>query len=285
MGFARKPSKPNPTTKSGFFANQIKQDEERKQKAMVLEAGKQAEREKIKEKVRAEALKDAFVNQEVDAKLMGMFDEDDEVNPRKRGADSDDEEGGSDQDDHETKRLRLMAKLSADPNASNEEEEEDSMDGTQQPSEPTNELMVDDAVINGVTEPGNSKPAWTTILSFDKSFKLLVDIERITRRVRRRRKVIKKVTSQVGKYMKTVDVEGWESYSEEELAPVVKSVPKVPVMQQHDVVVDPMPVENKPVEAAASTKKTSPTKPKGKAATKKAAANHGQKLISSFFKK
>ncbi|KAJ3010387.1 UNVERIFIED_CONTAM: hypothetical protein HDU68_002163 [Siphonaria sp. JEL0065] len=258
------------TSKTSFFATQIKQDEERKQKAAFVESAKQAERDKVKEKVRAEAVKDAFVNRDLDAKLMGMFDNEEEevtfsssqTNTRKRGVESDDE-GDSDQDDHETKRLRLMAKLSTDPNANDDDDEEE--DAFQKPAlSPQEPMAVDDEVVSPINQP---------------------DVERTTRRVRRRRKVVKKVTVQVGKYMETKDVEGWESYSEDEVVPVVKSVPKIPVMQK------PLPtavvvVEEKNSEATGEdNKKVSPTKSKGKAVSKKAAANAGQKLISSFFKK
>ncbi|KAJ3297154.1 hypothetical protein HDU79_004528 [Rhizoclosmatium sp. JEL0117] len=276
--------KPNTTaSKTSFFATQIKQDEERKQKAAVVDAVKQAEREKLKEKARAEAVKDAFVHKEVDEKLMGMFDEEDEVNvfrfdvrfllsvsqkvnTKKRGAvDDDDEDGESDQDDHETKRLKLMAKLSAGPETHDDDDEEE-VEAAAKPMEEVDEAMAVEDVVSPIEQQS--------------------EVQHTTRRIRRRRKVIKKVTQQVGKYMETKDVEGWESYSEDEVVPIVKSVPKIPVIQKP---VDPVPIaveEKKGGPSNNENKKASPAKPKGKApATKKAAANTGQKLISSFFKK
>ena len=56
------------------------------------------------------------------------------------------------------------------------------------------------------------------------------------RRVRKKRKVVTSKTFMEGKYMTTRDVEEWESYSEDEVVPVV---PKSTKPTQKAIKVDP----------------------------------------------
>ncbi|KAJ3222902.1 hypothetical protein HDU81_009541 [Chytriomyces hyalinus] len=263
------------SSKSSFFATQLKQDAERKEKQAALDAAKQQSRDALKEKARAEATKDALKNRAVDETLMAMFDDGDdnaEETAKKRRGDVEDSESEQDEDDHETKKLKLMASLSAEPK-SDTEEDAASTESMQIDSEKPEELPVIPAL-----EPENS-----------------VTVETVTRRARRRRKVVKKVHKVVGKFMESVDVEGWESYSEDEVVPVVakpavvqrsgsasavKNEGKTAVVTARDA--QPSNSSPPPKKAPAPI---SPVKPKGKPAGKKGGPQAGQKLISSFFKK
>ncbi|KAI8834427.1 DNA polymerase subunit Cdc27 [Chytriomyces cf. hyalinus JEL632] len=272
------------SSKSSFFATQLKQDAERKEKQAAVDAAKQQSRDALKEKARAEATKDALKHRAVDETLMAMFDDGDDnvedTNKKRRGEDED-SESERDEDDHETKKLKLMASLSAEPK-SDTEEDAASTESMQTDSEKPEEQLSNPAIPD--LDPENS-----------------VTVETITRRVRRRRKVVKKVHKIVGKFMESVDVEGWESYSDDEVVPVVAK----PVVVQRSVAMDngsgsavknegkkpavaardAQPIPSSPPPKKAPAPVVSPVKPKGKPAGKKGAPQAGQKLISSFFKK
>ncbi|KAJ3024145.1 UNVERIFIED_CONTAM: hypothetical protein HDU68_008311 [Siphonaria sp. JEL0065] len=150
----------------------------------------------------------------------------------KRGTESEDE-GVSDVDDHETKRIRLLAKLSADPNANDDDDEEE--DDLQKPVASSEESMaVDDEAVSPVEQPDDA----------------------------------------------SVAVE-----SEDDVVVVAKSAPKILVMQKPAPSAVVVREEKNDESTTGGNKNVSPTKPKGKVASKKSAANVRQKLISSFFKK
>ncbi|KAJ3203391.1 hypothetical protein HDU82_006618, partial [Entophlyctis luteolus] len=236
---------------SGFFDTQIKRDEEKKQKQAQLQAAKLAERERTAAKIRADAVKDSIANRDIDMKLQNMFDEEGHATGINDGGDEDDSE--TDNDEHETKRLKLMAHLSAEVDSEvSVEDNDDALEG--QPM----------------------------VLEETKADQLLQqpDIEFTKARIRRRRKIKKQITVAEGKYMLTRDVSDWESYSEDEDVPVRKSLPKnigpsVPL---------DAPLSIEPAEANLQTKKSSPTKLNSKSKSGKKNAGQGQTLISSFFK-
>ncbi|KAJ3301923.1 Nitrogen permease reactivator protein, partial [Blyttiomyces sp. JEL0837] len=76
-------------------------------------------------------------------------------------------------------------------------------DGSKQDSRNDNEIEC-------ALEPPGKRPAESELES----------VEYVTRKVHRRRQVIKKITVMEGKYQVTRDVPGWESYDEEESVPV-----------------------------------------------------------------
>ncbi|KAI8608013.1 DNA polymerase subunit Cdc27, partial [Chytriomyces sp. MP71] len=283
------PKATSAATQRDFFATQIKRDTERRETAATVEAERQAAREVRAERTRLNATRDAVVHREVDARLMGMFDDEEDsmtAAGRKRGDDESEGEENEECTDHEVKRMKMMALLAVDPDAEAEAEREGDSDtegfamydGSGSGSGSADAMQVDEEQEDPVVADT------TTVAGF----------ERAVRRVRRRRKVTRKVTESVGKYLNTKDVEGWESYSEEEVVPVIRSGVKVPVAAPSNVVAEkekhveppsaqqPSQLQGKDV---SPSKKTSPTKPKGKAGVKKGAPQPGQKLLTSFFKK
>ncbi|KAJ3100771.1 hypothetical protein HDU97_001942 [Phlyctochytrium planicorne] len=121
-----------------------------------------------------------------------------------------------------------------------------------------------------VNEAKINEPAAPAPTNSDVAIDVEDNSEKIVRRVRKRRKVIKKETKLVGKYLRTTDVEGWESYSEDEV--VVRKSPSRA----------PEPVQTK---ASKPTAITSDEAEKPEKKSKTAKKMEGQKTLTSFFKK
>ncbi|KAJ3215036.1 hypothetical protein HDU67_000925 [Dinochytrium kinnereticum] len=144
--------------------------------------------------------------------------------------------------------------------------------------EPSPEMIIDDVNEVHSASPQNEMLPATTgryidIIEND-------DVEKVVKRVRRRRKVTKKESRVVGKYLRTVDVEGWESYSEDEVIVIRKKpfVKAAPTSDEKPQSKD----ESQSMNAASSTAAEKSEKKGPKAAKSKAA---GQKTLMSFFGK
>ncbi|KAI8853018.1 DNA polymerase subunit Cdc27, partial [Chytridium lagenaria] len=107
------------------------------------------------------------------------------------------------------------------------------------------------------------------------------DIEKVIKRVRKRRKVIKSVSRLVGKSLRTVDVEDWESYSEDEEV-VVRKTPLAPIGPPADNTLQKNRAEN-PAKSLPITP-ADPLEKKTKTSKSRAPAQ-GQKTLMSFFGK
>ncbi|KAJ3411338.1 hypothetical protein HDV05_002359 [Chytridiales sp. JEL 0842] len=287
--------------KGSFFENQIKKAAEKKERDQKVAEEKAKKIEKEKEKKRGEAAVAAIQHADVEAKLHSMFnDEDDEDDEKEAGGVIMNED---DDDDFETKKLRLMAKQAAGPATGDDDEEMSEAEENSAQVEP----IVEDE-ISMKSQPSNDAED---------------DAEYEVRRVRRRRKVIRKETLMSGKYMGrhlivthifkaneslifpvTKDVEGWESYSEEERVPKAKvSRPTLPSAvvskpekmqtvaarnppKEKETIDEPHEENNSKKNKKEIKEETSPSKAaaKGKGKGKKEAAA-GQKTILSFFNK
>ncbi|KAJ3130208.1 hypothetical protein HK100_008181 [Physocladia obscura] len=231
-------------SKAGFFATQIKQAQDIKAKQEVLAAEKQAEREKMKEIAIANAAKDAVLHRSIDAKLATMFDDDDDAEQedggnRKKEEYFEEDDKCSEEGDRETKRLKLVLKMSEKSEAENE----DKSSSLRSHSDLQGHSIDDDIDVEmNMNDPAESQQELKSHEFVGIESNTAGDrdtIEYIIRRVRRRRKITKQVKEIDGRYMSMKDVDEWESYSEEESVPIVSPVAKIPLISKNSTTENP----------------------------------------------